>query len=280
MEKQIFSYKSKQLNALKAETCTLRLIVGMESLSWAVSDEQGNVLGLQSWQFTNENSQFQAVYPDIRMILSQEQPLSWHYAHRHVAIYNKQVTFVPRRLFRVEDRAKYFKVLLAQDTTCDQHDTWLEPFDCHMVFNTEKGLLDIMNSQFSSFQPKHLADPLLLRFLRWAAADQYAVFVNLRNQQMQVAVFDRRNLAFYNSFDCTKASDVLYYTLLAFDQFKQDPILTPLHLSGNILEDSEVYKMLYRYFRNIRFLDLPTGHALPQEAADLPAHFWFDLWAI
>jgi hypothetical protein len=114
-----------------------------------------------------------------------------------------------------------------------------------------------------------------------AKRNDYEVFVNLRNHIAQIAVFDRRNLQFYNSFAFTKASDFLYFTLLAFDQLKLNPLDVPLTISGELMEDSEIYRLLYRYFRDIRFAPTPAGlYHFPGSIQSLPSHLNYDLYAM
>lgn len=110
-----------------------------------------------------------------------------------------------------------------------------------------------------------------------ATANDYEVFLNARNQAAQIAVFDRRNLLFYNAFRFEKPNDLLYFALLAYDQFRLDPAEIPLTVSGNLPEDSEIYRTLYRYVRAIRFASLPEKMVLPEGVENLPQHFWFDL---
>jgi hypothetical protein len=93
-------------------------------------------------------------------------------------------------------------------------------------------------------------------------------------------VFERRNLVFFNTFDFTKPADLLYYILLAYKQFDLNPLEVPLALSGTLLEDSEIYRLLLRYVRSMHFLPLPDGFQLPDAANALPAHYWFDLAAV
>ena len=85
---------------------------------------------------------------------------------------------------------------------------------------------------------------------------------------------------FFNTFYFSKPSDLLYFVLLTYKQFELNPLEIPLTLSGNVLEDSEIYKLLVRYIRTLRFAELPEGFKLPEHSKNLQPHFWFDLSTI
>ncbi|MFT6149381.1 MAG: hypothetical protein ACJAUH_002072, partial [Saprospiraceae bacterium] len=52
-----------------------------------------------------------------------------------------------------------------------------------------------------------------------------------------------------------------------------------LFLSGEVMQNSRIYKLLYRYIRKIEFISRPTAFQFDEQFADQPKHFNFDLYS-
>ena len=63
---------------------------------------------------------------------------------------------------------------------------------------------------------------------------------------------------YYNVFRYTDEEDLLYYILLVYKMLDLDPESFPISLTGLIEADSNLYKMLYQYIRNIYIAELPV----------------------
>ena len=188
-------------------------------------------------------------------------------------------TLVPRRLFDAQDLQAYFKLLLQPSEYEYAYDE-LPALDCSVVYAVEPVVTRMCGQYFPGAANMHQATPLLKAWHHAAPAGDYAVFVNVRHQAGQVAVFDRKNLLFYNAFGFVKPNDLLYFVLLAYDQFRLSPAEVPLTIGGNLAEDTEAFRLLHRYIDTIRFAALPDSVVLPEETDHLPAHYWHDLFAV
>lgn len=279
MNKLVFDFINQGFSAESSAHCSLNLIVGTEGFSLLVTGKNDAVQALKSWNFPHTGRDFKELESEIRTVFGSEKIFAYPFSQVHYAFFNLNATLVPRRLFDPENLPSYFKLLLRPAEFEYRFDE-LPEFDCLLVYAAEPTVLNMCGQYFPAGKMSHLATSLLKNWRPMAPANDYEVFLNLRNQAAQVAVFDRRNLLFYNAFRFEKASDLLYFTLLAYDQFRLNPEEIPLTVSGNLLEDSDIYRMLYRYLRTIRFAPLPEKMVLPEGFENLPQHFWFDLFSI
>lgn len=279
MDTSVFSFVDKRLNAETAGQARRWVVVGADGLALAVMSDAGEVWALQAWRF--QDSGIHHAEQRIRMILGQEPALQYVYAQSHWVWSEPQVTLVPRRLFNPDHLSDYFKILLRPGHSYQYAFESLPVFDCFLVYAVESALQPLSLLQRSAtVSVNHLSGHLLQAFHHLADYSDHQIFVHFRFQSLQIAVFERRNLLFFNSFSFQHANDALYFILLAYDQFKLNPLELPLVLSGNLLEDSEIFRLLRRYIRSIRFAPLPSSVQLPQSAVDLPAHYWFDVFSM
>lgn len=279
MDKCVFSFVDKRLTADTAARSQRWIVAGADGLALAVMSDAGEVWALQAWNY--QGSTPEKAEQHIRMLLGQESTLQLAFAHSTWAWSEPHVTLVPRRLFNADHLSDYFKILLPPGTALHYAYESLPVFDCFLVYAVDASLYQLSAMHRSTvITDKHLSSPLLQVFHHIADYSDHQIFVHFRFQSMQIAVFERRNLLFFNSFSFQHANDALYFVLLAYEQFKLNPLELPLILSGNLLEDSEIFRLLRRYVRNIRFAPLPSSVQLPQSAVDLPSHYWFDVFSM
>jgi len=272
----VFSFQSELLTPQMAASSALRMVVGLQGVSLLVKNNS-KILALKSWQISGTEQGFQSVESELRRIFGSEILLGLPFDSKVCALSSPASTLVPRRLFDQENLGQYFKLLLRTGEERTYGFEKLDEFDCYLVWASESGLANLCGQYFSGENIRHLAVPLLKAYQGLAPAEGYAVFANLRGQKVQIAVFERRNLVFFNAFDFAKPADLLYYILLAYKQFELSPLEIPLSLSGTLLEDSDIFRLLLRYIRPMRFPPLPDGIHVPDEAKKLPSHYWFDL---
>jgi len=106
-----------------------------------------------------------------------------------------------------------------------------------------------------------------------------AVFVHLQQQTLLMAYFNKQNFVDYKTYKFYASSDLLYSILHFYNQHQLDPNAQPLHLSGELVEDSEIYKLLFKYIRHIHFLTANERLIFSDAFANLPTHFFADLFS-
>lgn len=275
----VFSYQSDLLTPQTASTGSLLTVVGTDSISiWAKGNDH-KTLALKSWQFSVFDPLFNTLEPDIRAILGREDLLQMPFMDKTCLLSCATCTLIPRRLFSPENLEHYFKMLLRNSDKRVYGYEKLAEFDCFLVWASDPKLFHLCSQYFPGDNIRHLATPILRKLQQLSPEEGYAVFANLRGQKVQIAVFERQNLAFFNVFDFAKPADLLYFVLLAYKQFDLNPLETTLTLSGTLLEDSDIFRLLQRYVRPMRFPPLPSEFQLPEEAKNLPEHYWFDVAA-
>ena len=268
--------KDSQLNAADAPHCTFFGILGSESLSAIVVDSTDKLIALESWEYQHLTKSFEQAEREVRGILKQEAIFQLPFGQKFVALSHPYITLIPRRLFQHGKLPDYFQLVIKPGEYQYTYEE-LPEFDAYLVCATEKGQARLFTEFFPDARLRHLAAPVLRYIRNMAAVSEHTVFVNLRAKVAQIVVLERQNLLFFNTYNFSTPSDLLYYVLLAYDQFRLNPMQTPLTLAGNILKDSELFSMLYRFVREVRFATPPTRIHLPSKVETLPVHCVTDL---
>ncbi len=276
MDKYVFYFQDENLNAEKAMRGTLKIIVGYDGISIMALSAENEILGLEAIQISNDR--FNSPYFDVRFreILAGIKLLHYKFSDVKAALSVPLVTLVPDRLFSSQAPEKYFRLLHPANTTMVFDQEKITALNCHLVWGATNAFKDFVDQ----YHPRHLAASLINNYLELISGAPHAVFLNIRNSNAQISVFHEQNLLFYNAFEFTKPTDLLYFVMLAFDQFKLNPEVVSLHVSGALLTESEGYKILNRYIERIVFMTPKSPPKLPKVAHALPVHFWFDVLSL
>lgn len=268
--------KDARLNAAHAPQCTFLGLLGSESLSAIAVDQDNKLVALESWEYPHLPKSFEQAEREVRGILKQEAIFQLPFGQKHVALSHPYITLIPRRLFQHGKLPDYFQLIIQPGEYQYSYEE-LPEFDAYLVCATEKGLARLFTEFFPEARLRHIAVPVLRYIRKMTAVSEHTVFMNLRAKVAQIAVLERQNLLFFNTYHFSTPSDLLYYVLLAYDQFRLNPMQTPLTLAGNILKDSELYRILFRFVREVRFATPPVHIQLPPEVETLQAHCVTDL---
>ncbi|HLP94982.1 MAG TPA: DUF3822 family protein [Saprospiraceae bacterium] len=272
----LFAFQRPDFSPDYTSSADLRLVVSDSAVSLLVSKGQ-QVQVVKCWQMPVSEHQFNPNEAELRGILGSERLLSRHFLYKACSVNPSFTTLVPRRLFDERSLPQYFKLLIKPGGKYTYQSAHIPSIDAYLVWALELTQHHLISQYFESSQISHLGATFIEKLAKESPADGYGIFANIHGQRMQCLVFDRTQLVFYNSFEFHKPADLLYYLLLVYKQFELNPANIPPRISGGILEDSEVYRMLMRYFPEIVFLKPDRSFHFPDDAKNLPAHFWFDI---
>jgi len=252
------------------------MVVGAGGISMLVLSPEAEVLALEAIHITDKSIDNQHFGEELQGVLSDHKLLKLPFRTIHAAVATPQATLVPARLFSAQECAKYFKLLqpAKQDTFFGYEE--IKQFACYLVWGAGPAYRYFGNR----YQPRHVAGALIHQYQALAIQNGYSIFLNIRGNEAQITIFDGKNLVFYNTFEFNRPVDLLYFVLLVYDQFNLNPEQVPLQASGALLEDSECYKMLYKYLQQIQFVTPTMASNLPKTEKALPAHYWFDLLSL
>lgn len=190
-------------------------------------------------------------------------------------------TLIPARLYQGEDR----RVLLSELTELREDETVLADalpnLDSFLVYAIEQDRLNRWRRDFVGSRFFHGLTPILHELSQIARQlGRPQVFAYLRDQLLITVGLERDRLVFCNAFKCLAAKDYLYYVLLTYEQCGWKPTGVPLRLLGEVLPEAEVYKLFYRYVKEVDLLVAPAGVHLGNQARSQSGHLFFDLVAL
>jgi hypothetical protein len=214
----------------------------------------------------------QAYFDLVKRIFEEEELLKLSYKTTIMIWQSQCSTMVPMPLYDIKERRTYLQfnqVLDASDVDISDN---IRSADAINIFTVPAELYSTVGSlhPLIHHHSSVLVESLLI--LNRHNINPTQVFVNVHNGFFDMVVIHERKLHFYNSFSYSTAEDFIYFVLFAFEQLKLLPERVLVTLSGEIVQHSAIYDILYKYVRNIAFAG-PIGQVTESYILqDIPAY--------
>jgi hypothetical protein len=261
----------------------LSILIGMDSLVFFAFDtNNNNALLLRAIPYIqNPGAEGFSLTEELIKIFAREDLLNYLFRRVKIALPDIQPVLVPARLYNEYEKTTYFTELMSDGKADSIQNDEVEELALQILYPTEPSLIAVLKKQFPTAKFYNDTTPFLLGCHKTLGeAGEQRIQVHFTQKSICISLFDRRNLLFSNAFRYQTAGDVLYYILLTYNQHGLDPAQIPLHISGQILSNAEIFKTLYRYIGELHFVPFPSFLNFSRKFNEVPPHFFFDLYSL
>lgn len=273
-----YDIKETTFDRTNSDQYELSILLGMDSFTYVVKEQRtNNLVAFRSLKMKDAAlidwvAQFQRCVQDdelLRLNLIKKIYLSY---------ITQRVTLVPSRLFALGKETEYLGSLseISLDDTC--HSNTVTELAVQLVYALGEERLEATTRRFSPLRTSHVASGLLSHWARQSIKYGHrAVYCSFRDNQLTIAGLNGGKLLFFNVFGFSTAADVLYFINLTYQQCGWSMARIPLYLCGEVIAESEVYRLLYRYAEDIRFLAFDGPAEIGEQFQTIPQHLYYDL---
>jgi len=199
------------------------------------------------------NSGKKEYFEQVGRIMAADELLRLPYKNIRVIWQSQTSTLVPAPLFDIGARESYLQFnqgLDAGDVVISDN---IRNADAYNIFAVPAELYTAVGSLHPRIH--HHASVLIetLLLLNRHNINPMQVFVNVHTGFFDMVVINERKLRFYNSFAYNSVEDFIYFVLYVFEQLKLMPEKDMVTLSGQILKNSPIYDIMYKYIRYLTF---------------------------
>ena len=264
-----------------ADTYDLSILVGMDRFSFLVSDPQQNILLLRSYPFAPEIKDLGELSNPLKDIYINDELLKQTYRTVRIGILNQKNTLIPSDLFVADQKEVYLKNIVPNLEGNTIYFDALKPMGMVNVYAFDTHFVNQLHGYFPNTKIHHAAASLILGHRKIAEnRTGRQICLNVRQGLLQISLFDNKELLFYNTFIYESSQDFIYYVMLAFDQFQLKPEGNTVHISGQIIQDSEIYHLLFRYIRHLEMMPVPDYYKLGIKGNKMHDYQYFDLFSL
>lgn len=257
---------------LNTNNSNLFVLIGANRFSYFIATPEKEVIVQETQTLNSEDS--------LPNIIRKNLSLNNDFAKVTVGFISPYTTLVPNIIYKEEDGTSYlensFRIPHRHYLLSDN----LSSLQCQNVYLAPIDIYNFFQNKYSNIRFFHFTTPLLIAWQEQAVQFQKpTVFINVMNDTFQIGAYNREKLLLTNIYEFKTAKDFLYFALLVLDQLRLDVNTTKVFLSGEIMKASEIYNLLYRYIRELDFIDKKSSYIFDAAFANQPNHFNFDLYS-
>ena len=210
--------------------------------------------------------------------LINSQLISHDYQSKHLIWEHSLATLIPASLYDDTQKESFLFFNHAVDTHPVVMADKLRNTDTFNVFGLPEN--NFYYFQNRNFEIHHHASVFIesLAIQNKLIIVEQQVYLHIGSGFFDFIFFQDRKLKYYNTFVFNSSEDFIYFLLFAMEQLSINPESATVHLSGEIIEDSALFNILYKYVRFPKFMEIPAEINFADELSALPYYRYINLF--
>ena len=199
-----------------------------------------------------------------------------------LAIQNRYFTLLPAPLFRPGDEAAYLRLHHTVDAQHEAVVAYPHPGqELVSLFAAEKSLHNWFRHHYPAGTLLHQTSALLEGLMHQSdAAAPRRLYVSISHLEVTIAVIRDKRPEFCNVFAFSSPEDLIYYTILVMQEFQLNPDQDPVMVWGDLMHDSELFTILRKYIRHVKFGNRPFDLGYSYRLNELFEYRFFELYSL
>lgn len=261
----------------------LFILVGRASLQYCILDTDKNAfVALADFRPASPPKSRESFYSDVKQLVSEEEILQKKYPSVVIGIDTDIHTLVPTPLFDQDHDKKYLEFNFGLNGDEQIMSDRLEEIEAYNVYAIPSGLINFLQAHYKDAAIFHRTSALFraVQHHQKAFTGQACMFLNVRDQFIDLISFNGPSLNYFNSYSCLSREDMLYYILNALDQLKLSPDQVHLVISGIFEDGSESHLMLEKYIQTVSYSGSLNSFDYSPLLKQLPLHRYQEIYAL
>lgn len=256
----------------------LIIYLSQQGASYAIIDQkQENYAAIEQLNFMN-NPSISDGFELFRNYFNASQFSKIIYKSVSVVLASENYTIVPQALFDAGTAENILRFNTGINFNFEVSYQFLNAVESYLIYAIPSALKQSLINQFKDIKVLQHAHPLISEsMVRFKNNQEKTFMAHIQNSQFDLMVISDHKMIFFNTFKFVSTEDVVYYTLLVCETLKLNPEEITLKLCGEIEKKSAIYALLYKYIRNIEFLNSHRNFKYSGGYSPLPSHFFFNL---
>ena len=251
-----------------------------DSLGYCILDiSQNKFLVLESFKFkSSDDAELQC--ETYKEIIHNNENLKYVYKHVKIVFHGQKSTLVPAPLFDEKEMNTYLNFTENAPKAVEVIANKLNTVDAYCIKALPECIKKTLDEFFPNYKLYHasivMIENLLLHFKH--QVNKKKVFVNVHSTQFEILVMEGKKLLLYNSFLFKSPEEFIYYILFVIEQMDLNPENADVTILGEIISESPLYEALYKYIRNVYFINRTETFNYCEGLNTIPPHHFYTLF--
>jgi hypothetical protein len=253
MIKQIVKKKTINNNIEVTSKRKLSIQFSLDGFSFCTTNTHNEVLEFSSYTFSKTKNSPELVLEKLQDIFKKEKSLQYDFETVTVIHQNNLNTLVPNEYFKKDALKSYLKYSIKTIATDLITFDELDFMNSKNVYVPYVNINNFLFQNFGEFEYKHYSSVLLEKLFSIATND-ICCYIHVSKSTFDIVIIKNSNLQFFNVFEYKTKEDFMYYVLFTLEQLDLSTEETLVSILGDMEEDSDLFRLMYTYIRNIDFL--------------------------
>ncbi len=253
---QVIKKNNDHLDFNYLDNSHLSIQINLDGFSFCIlNSDLKEITALYTFEYFENKAPLEVILKNIQQIVAEEPLLQKHYQTVNLTFRNQLNTFVPLALFDEQLSASYLQHTIKVLSNDSFANDVLVNKNLVNVYIPYANIINYFLELYGSYKYQHAATVLVQKLLE-IDTDKTDIkfYVHVSKNDFEVIVIKQNELIFYNSFALNTNEDFAYFILFTFEQLQLDREINKIILLGAIDLQSDLYKLIYQYIRNIEFL--------------------------
>jgi len=252
----------------------LSIQVSLNGLSFCVLNTHSNTITYLKVIVKDKKQTPEAILDSLKHVFNTEAIFANNFDKLTVIHVNELSTLVPKPMFDEEAIADYLKLnakILKTDFITHDEITINDSMNVYVPY---ANINNFIYDQFGDFTYKHYSTVLIETILTAEKhSNEPKLFAHINRSHFEIIAIKDGELNLYNTFNYNTAEDFIYYILFTAEQLNLNPETIKLVLLGAVAERDELYKIAYKYIRNVSFGKNHTAYTFDDQSMVNQNHF-------
>ena len=253
MTKQIVKKKTINNNIEVTSKRKLSIQFSLDGFSFCTTNTHNEVIEFSSYSFSKTKNSPELILEKLQDIFKKEKSLQYDFETVTVIHQNNLNTLVPNEYFKEDALKSYLKYSIKTIATDLITFDELDFMNSKNVYVPYVNINNFLFQNFGEFEYKHYSSVLLEKLFSIATND-ICCYIHVSKSTFDIVIIKNSNLQFFNIFEYKTKEDFMYYVLFTLEQLELSTEETLVSILGDIEEDSDLFRLMYTYIRNIDFL--------------------------
>ena len=214
-----------------------------------------NEVYFREYEFENSQVTPENLLLKIKDIFNTDTQLQNDFSSVIVIHQNNLSVLVPNRYFNKKELASYLNFNIKKLTIDYIAFDHLEGLESKNVYIPYVNINNYLFQNFGEFEYKHHSTVLIEKLLNSTNNIEKTMFVNVSKNSLDIVVLENNQLILFNTFSYDTKEDFIYYILFVAEQLNLNVNKFSLYFTGKVNLENAVYKITYKYIKNVYFLE-------------------------
>ena len=209
----------------------------------------------REYEFENSQVTPENLLLKIKDIFNTDTQLQNDFSSVLVIHQNNLSVLVPNRYFNEKELASYLNFNVKKLTIDYVAFDHLKALESKNIYIPYVNINNYLFQNFGEFEYKHHSTVLIEKLLNSKNNIEKTMFVNVSKNSLDIVVLENNQLILFNTFSYNTKEDFIYYILFVAEQLNLNVNEFSLHFTGKVNIEDAIYKITYKYIKNVYFLE-------------------------